>query len=1128
MAFVRAFNETEETETDKLKISMRRWRIWLELHHRPPRFACLGRAPPKPARRLPSGEQGPKVVEIDNSPKLSTALAKKLADARKVPMVQAPSASERTGVNKSLRPGLSRLLSQYGENELLTFDLEEWRTLGLQIKGGLRSRHFVRVVDTASTDATSSDHNYLYYRPVSRRARRNWTRLRRHAVRLHGLRWTLCYKRPVNGRLIEQEGVTALLSERSEDKLAVLSLDEWDSFPMLHHAAGCFLQTRVDPVGEEVSTTAFWVCNQASFGLDMAKLIKHAEDMALVGRDAYRIELELHRAGGVTHWLLNVDTDEVALSSFARVGSAASQDGGETADDLTTVAPPGWNPASEGLRAPTATRGFDLRCIDLSDHSLSRVLDHDPTFNLRKADLRGSILEKTQLARVDLTGANLERADLTGTRFRGANLTGVRFHRAKVSHDTIFEGATFSVLLPPRRPKVKVEKERLAFQAMHNAYSVLKKKAFTLCSGSLFGGEDEDGDEEEEDDDEDEDEEDESMETAWEEMAMQLMTWALTGVATSSKTAIVVVADVAVELARHSMRLTGEQDESGSSSEQAVLLEKLIAIIERKGRRNYGENTEKRVEALQAKAYKELLNSWMRPMLSRVKTWQARHPKVYNKMVEELADQQKKIDIEQAQQVRAAAASANQGRENSLSKKSLALPLVSRLPPPDPPPSPPAPWSRKGARAGQPTELFEIAADAPAQTPLPLTASGSVKEDKATKRIRSASRGESGAGKGGQITHLHGKGDAAKGSLVEELDAFLADLFVNDIGELSSAMQRSASLLSQRVAAAAQAADRASGSQGDMLEACRVALKPVLTKLSLEATNCWVQHCKVALFRAVQKAMKGVGRESRASAKVAEQLKEFEAQLGVTLNETLSASAGFGEKSKLRVFRDVSKLAKGLANKYARTSLTARSRYQKLMKSPVSMMLFANRQPTSKLTKDQTELEYLAKQIKTLQAIECNADTWRDLTQLWRAFLRLRTTMTTERGQQIMEDVLSNPFILSALGMAMQLFFTAGEPPLELLNVLQLGPMAHMRQHAYDYTSSVELELERIARLKATKKQTIAIGASFFLAMLLMTTNFLSATLVEILPLAEMLGFDGLMAQAEVVDNATLAASLSQ
>lgn len=148
-------------------------------------------------------------------------------------------------------------------------------------------------------------------------------------------------------------------------------------------------------------------------------------------------------------------------------------------------------------------------------------------------------------------------------------------------------------------------------------------------------------------------------------------------------------------------------------------------------------------------------------------------------------------------------------------------------------------------------------------------------------------------------------------------------------------------------------------------------LKHVLERLDHEALTAWVGHCKQVVYQQVRIAMAGVGGESRLSARVGSQITDFEAQLAEALQIKLDELDQGHEVDVAALgahfYRRLGELGKGLARKYARQGLAARSAYE-TMGRPLKTLWNAWAIPKAKLMRDTTELEYLLNQVSTRAA----------------------------------------------------------------------------------------------------------------------------------------------------------------
>jgi hypothetical protein len=78
----------------------------------------------------------------------------------------------------------------------------------------------------------------------------------------------------------------------------------------------------------------------------------------------------------------------------------------------------------------------------------------------------------------------------------------------------------------------------------------------------------------------------------------------------------------------------------------------------------------------------------------------------------------------------------------------------------------------------------------------------------------------------------------------------------------------------------------------------------------------------------------------------------------------------------------------------------------------------------------------------------------------------MRSEMTAECGQAVLDCICMDDDVLKALGAARQLQNIVGTPPDELVKLLKQGPAQHLQQHAYEYRRKFDVELASIRRLK--------------------------------------------------------------
>ena len=784
------------------------------------------------------------------------------------------------------------------------------------------------------------------------------------------------------------------------------------------------------------------------------------------------------------------------------------------------------------------TGGLDLRCVDLSDRMLPT---HDPDFHLRKANLAGSWLKGTQLSNVDLRGASLHQTDLSGAKLRFADVRGANFNRAVLSNDTSLEGTIFNKFEPPRPKKEKKFKTDFFNDVAQGTKGKWVASLMGAEAGDV-GGDDSGGDDSSQDEDV-EDDDANAMEKAWEEMGQDLMHSVLRKVQKAATNYLVpVVAQIALELFRASRELADESDAERGGEDfrqnRSKLLAEVMGVVSMDvdpsaaaGNQEWNDN---RADYVRQASLKILKSMWVRPLIEIVKS--------RGSVATEKADGQSTMPPPPVEEQSTAADDDSDAEfdDDSTRRKTIAM------------------WQRpvriqrviksleKSGGAVQ-RVAFQDLDSVPAKEKPPGDTAMSTHADlrkqtissrqpswQSSRRIAPGVAGETftssrnlihdseahptSPGKVELVDQAHRPSATA---VAKEIKSFEESIFGDAaISALEGALDKGAVSLGDRiVTACALTARSCLESPAAMKAAIEAQLEALFYKLALEAVTIWISYVKKLLYQHVLKAMQGVGRETRQSAGVTRTLSEFEAAMERALHEAVSRL----DSSSLEVLgehikKKMAGLAHGLTHRYAIQSLSVKSAYQLAFAgSPWQTISHAFKLPRSKLMRDRTELEFVKNQIHILSRTELNTQSWRDVFSVWRAILRLRAKVRTERAQAIVEDMISQPDVLSALGCAQQLFHTRGEVPIGLLTRLQVGPMNHMRSFSFEYLEGLDLEMERIERIKTIKNQIVGLGISGMFALMFFISNLTAGILIEILPF-EQLGELLAMGNAAVQD----------
>jgi hypothetical protein len=115
-----------------------------------------------------------------------------------------------------------------------------------------------------------------------------------------------------------------------------------------------------------------------------------------------------------------------------------------------------------------------------------------------------------------------------------------------------------------------------------------------------------------------------------------------------------------------------------------------------------------------------------------------------------------------------------------------------------------------------------------------------------------------------------------------------------------------------------------------------------------------------------------------------------------------------------------------------------------------------------KLSKDEADLLYIIEKITALEGQITSEVSWRDVAATWKSLLDLVTQLGHGRARAVLECILADEKVLKALGAAAQLRLIDSKPPTVLITLLNDGPGAHVRDHAYAYRRELERELAKV------------------------------------------------------------------
>ena len=143
----------------------------------------------------------------------------------------------------------------------------------------------------------------------------------------------------------------------------------------------------------------------------------------------------------------------------------------------------------------------------------------------------------------------------------------------------------------------------------------------------------------------------------------------------------------------------------------------------------------------------------------------------------------------------------------------------------------------------------------------------------------------------------------------------------------------------------------------------------------------------------------------------------------------------------------------------------------------------------TELVKDESELSYLLEKLTKLEDIALTEQTWKDVSESWKALLALRSQLHVECGQQVLECMCADVEVLKAVGAADQFRKTLGDVPNDIVTLLSEGLSAHIRGHAYKYRKKLNAELARVRRVKEIQLGVITSTSTSAAAALLAAGN---------------------------------------
>ena len=177
------------------------------------------------------------------------------------------------------------------------------------------------------------------------------------------------------------------------------------------------------------------------------------------------------------------------------------------------------------------------------------------------------------------------------------------------------------------------------------------------------------------------------------------------------------------------------------------------------------------------------------------------------------------------------------------------------------------------------------------------------------------------------------------------------------------------------------------------------------------------------------------------------------------------------------------------------TALMAASKYSVDIggePSSLGMLQQAWSRSRKELIRDGNELDYLLTKIVKIEDTSVTEQTWRDVSETWQSFLALRTQMSTQMSQTVIDCILADRTVAEALGMADALKGIVGNPPTELITRLNQGPGVHIRAHAYQYDRKIKAELARIERIRETQVYIVNLLSLALTSIFVGIANFVS------------------------------------
>ena len=342
---------------------------------------------------------------------------------------------------------------------------------------------------------------------------------------------------------------------------------------------------------------------------------------------------------------------------------------------------------------------------------------------------------------------------------------------------------------------------------------------------------------------------------------------------------------------------------------------------------------------------------------------------------------------------------------------------------------------------------------------------------------------------------------AFKAELTTEAAALVAPLLhaltTTLIRELEQCVAAEVPLAAAPVAASLRASLGAADTEYDteydteaakgMEAAAAAALTELRARLRRVLDARFQRHLKAALYGAVRDAIAKHSGAARV-ARLGRQLETLEEKLASGL-QSLSSEGG---RAQL-----VQRYASGgsLRARLVSAALTAATTYEVRaggVAGSVDMLLLAFARSRSQLSRDESELAYVLGELEKIRELQTSELSWRDVAESWAALLKLRSQLEVERGQAVLECIVSDQQLLDALGAATQLSGSVGVVPRDLLTILNQGPGAHIRTNGYRYHRALDRELQRVRRVKEIQWRIVTLSGSAVVAAMVGASNFFS------------------------------------